>query len=88
MEVCPSDVILLSCHHICRTSVAGWQRSAHSLWGQDATSAFAPAMCSGGVSGVSDASNWLNAGLSCMFLRAEYYYDTGDSRAPLINAHL
>ena len=46
---------------------------------------FAPALCSASVS---SALKWLNAGLSSVCLRAEYFYDTGDSCRPLINAYL
>ena len=45
----------------------------------------APALCFGGVG---DASNRLSTALSCVFLRAEYYYDTGNLRIPLISTYM
>ena len=71
--------VALSCHQSCLTAAAAWQQPAHNLQrGQDGMRLPAPAL----FGGVSDASNWLSTSLSYVLLRAEYYYDTGDSRIP------
>ena len=75
-----------SCHQSCLTAAAAWQQPGHTLQrGQVGMRLSAPALCFGGES---DASNWLSTGLSYVLSRAEYYYDTGDSRIPPISTYM